>query len=71
MQIFGDASSPSVCSFVLRQAVKDFGSAEVVREVVENFCVDNLMTFYPSVTEAIAVAQELPKALIKEGFKLM
>ena len=50
VQIFGAVSSPSICSYVLRQAAMDCGpdAPLVDRQVVDHFYVDNWLISFKS-----------------------
>ena len=72
VQIFGAVSSPSICSYVLRQAAKDCGTHSdlVFKEVCDHFYVDNWLVSYSSEGEAISNAKVMYDSLLKGGFKL-
>ena len=72
VQKFGAVSSPSICSYVLRQAAKDCGAHadQVFKEVCEHFYVDNWLVSYSSEREAIDNAKLMFDSLLKGGFKL-
>jgi hypothetical protein len=71
--IFGSASSPAVCAHVLKQAAVDADPDDVaiaVREVDNQFYVDNWITSVPSEAEAVHTAVVFTRVLKKGGFEL-
>ena len=72
VQIFGAVSSPTVCSYVLRRAAEDAGkhAESVLKQVLNNFYVDNWLSSFRSVPEAIETVKITTEALHRGGFEL-
>ena len=72
VHVFGAISSPAVCSYALRQAVKDsgVGADELMAHIERHFYMDNWLVSFRTPSEAISTAHNLTEALKKGGFPL-
>ena len=72
VHLFGATSSPAVCCFALQQAAKDSGleAERLLREVIENFYVDNWLASFQSKKEGVRLAKLLVDVLKRGGFNL-
>ena len=69
-QIFGAVSSPTICAYALRQAASDSESDVpfAVTQVINNFYVDNWLTSFKTLEQAVNAADVMTKVLAKAGF---
>jgi len=72
VQVFGAVSSPTTCTFALRQTVKDneVGHQDIAAKVIENFYVDNYLDSFRPVEEAVKTSEKMIRLLAKGGFRL-
>ena len=72
VQIFGAVSSPTICAYALRQAASDSESDVpfAVTQVINNFYVDNWLTSFKTLEQAINAADIMTRMLAKVGFEL-
>ena len=72
VQIFGAVSSPTICAYALRQAASDSESDVpfAVTQVINNFYVDNWLTSFKTLEQAINAADIMTRVLAKAGFEL-
>lgn len=71
VEIFGAASSPTSCTFVLRQIpIDNPGYEDIASKVTENFYVDNYLDSFDDEDSAISCCKRLTELLKKGGFKL-
>lgn len=72
VHLFGATSSPAVCCFALQQAAKDSGphAERLLREVIDNFYVDNWLASFQKKEDGIELASLLVNALKRCGFNL-
>ncbi|XP_057380307.1 uncharacterized protein LOC130702709 [Daphnia carinata] len=70
VHFFGAASSPSVCSNALQQAVKDYGDDHLLKQITKHFYVDNWLASFSTAAEALSTAHRLTETLKAGGFPL-
>jgi hypothetical protein len=71
VEIFGAASSPTSCSFVLRRLADDHPEyADIADKVINNFYVDNYLDSFNDADAAISCCHRLIELLKKGGFPL-
>ena len=72
VQIFGAVFSPTICAYALRQAASDSESDApfAVTQVIDNFYVDNWLTSFKTLEQAINAADIMTRMLAKVGFEL-
>lgn len=70
VHIFGAASSPAVRLNALRQAAKDAGNENMLKQITRYFYVDNWLLSFPTTTEAISTTHQLTETLKKCGVPL-
>ena len=72
VQIFGAASSPFACSYLLRWAASDFVSdfPLAASRIPNNFYADNYLESFDSIEEAQPVSKQLREMFAKAGFRL-
>lgn len=71
VEIFGAASSPTSCSFVLRQTGKDNPAyADVSEKITTNVYVDNYLDSFDDIAVAEKTCHRLKELLKKGGFNL-
>lgn len=71
--LFGGTWSPSICTYALQQTARDNSQdfkAEIVEAVLHDFYVDDLLKSVETECEAIQMITEIPKLLMKGGFRL-
>ena len=70
VQIFGAVFSPTICAYALRQAASDSESDVpfAVTQVINNFYVDNWLTSFKTLEQAVNATDVTTKVLAKAGF---
>ena len=70
VHVFGNAPSPAVATYALRQCVNDSecpANDEVKDFVMRNFYVDDGLSSYPTVEKAVDIIQQTQNVLLQSG----
>ena len=66
--VFGNGPSPAVATYGLRKCVESSNDSDQVRDyVIKNFCVDDGLGSFSSVSEVTSILKQTQHALLTEG----